>query len=303
MYETVSCWSWTKVCTLAWLCVWIWRYYWLVFVIMSPWCVVQIQCIQSSRWWLCACLHWMYETVSTGVVLALDEQEVHTFFYCSACVLTFDGDIAIQWLWGRNLITLVCCSNALKKWWRWQLCIRWINVLNGAVLALDEQKVRLHCCLFEFEGDVSYWCVFDTVWGCNLTLMLCRPNVLLHALAMMAFLCWFLCVACASCGTMVYWPWTNRRCICLYCCVFEFEGVVGRSLMQYEVTPVPDPHVLCKYHTMAMTALRCWSPFFHWMHGTNGVLYGLVPNEQFVRLYGSLCTWIWRCWCLMCLMQ
>ena len=42
------------------------------------------------------------------------------------------------------------------------------------------------------------------------------------------------------------------RIICL-----NLKGVVGRCLVQYEVVIVSNSHVLSKYNTMAMTALRC----------------------------------------------
>ena len=33
----------------------------------------------------------------------------------------------------------------------------WLHVWNGVVLALDEQCVRLYCCVLEFEAS-CYWC-------------------------------------------------------------------------------------------------------------------------------------------------
>ena len=45
------------------------------------------------------------------------------------------------------------------------------------------------------------------------------------------------------------------RMFVLLCCVFEFEGIVDRCLVQYEVVIVSDPHVLSKYNDDDCSAL------------------------------------------------
>ena len=82
---------------------------------------------------------------------------------------------------------------------------------TGAVLALNQQRVRLYCCVCL---NLKMLVMFDIVWGRNTTLthaLFCCPNILQWW--------WRLCVVLRLLNVWMkwvsFWLWTNRPYVCI----------------------------------------------------------------------------------------
>ena len=70
---------------------------------------------------------------------------------CIAVCLTLKLKFAFDAMWGHNLIR-ICCQNIQQ----WHVCLHGLDVLMP--LDLDEQEVRLFCCVVGFETEFCVRC-------------------------------------------------------------------------------------------------------------------------------------------------
>ena len=119
--------------------------------------------------------------------------------------------------------------------------VRW----TGGVLALDEQAVRLHCCV-RLKLNVSL--VFNAVWGHNFTLIMWCSNTLQWRWQLCVDLRWIY-------GMVSCWSGRADRTFVLVCaCIWRCY----RCSMQCNATIM---HALFKCTTIAMLI------FVRWMYG------------------------------------
>ena len=232
-------------------------------------------CCPNTLQWQCRLyvyVFWMYGMV----LLALDEQQVRSYWSCHPCSMWCEVVIS-TWC--------MCCSNNYNGDDNCTLC-SW-HVWNGVVLTLDEQRVRLYWCVFEFESvicvrnSMSSWshsdvmCKYTTMVTATLCLyttggafvLVCvwiwpsdSSSIQYEAVIWLTQMCvntiqcrWRSHLLCPWWWMYVYvwngtvsprWPWTKRRCVCTGVlvdrCVFDFEGVIRvRYTIQYEVVISP----------------------------------------------------------------
>ena len=103
---------------------------------------------------ICADWFWYWLNIWNGAVLALDEQSVRWY----RCM--FESECAIPWCTMHHDMIAIGPSSAIQMHYNgydgtWHTTLRWfrcwLNIWNGVVLALDEQRVRWYRCMFEFE--------------------------------------------------------------------------------------------------------------------------------------------------------
>ena len=275
-------------------------------------------CCPNTLQWQCRLyvyVFWMYGMV----LLALDEQQVRSYWSCHPCSMWCEVVIS-TWC--------MCCSNNYNGDDNCTLC-SW-HVWNGVVLTLDEQRVRLYWCVFEFESvicvrnSMSSWshsdvmCKYTTMVTATLCLyttggafvLVCvwiwpsdSSSIQYEAVIWLTQMCvntiqcrWRSHLLCPWWWMYVYvwngtvsprWPWTKRRCVCTGVlvdrCVFDFEGVIRvRYTIQYEV--VISPWCTVQIHCNNGND-GCVSTPPGWTHGT-------VPCWPWTnRLYVCIVYW------------
>ena len=172
--ERVLCWSWTNSAYVY--IAWMWH---VLLVIDAVWgrnltftrcsntlCTI----ITAVRWssfvgWIMARVSCWCWTISKYVCIATC---VGTCYWCSMYAVC-----------GRNHLTLTCCPpeyTTMAMHDNYALIFVCWMYGTGVVLALDEQAVRLYCCMCATIWHVLL--VFDATWSRNLILVLYCPNTL-----------------------------------------------------------------------------------------------------------------------------
>ena len=121
----------------------------------------------------------------TVIGLALNQQRVR-FYYCCVCALIW------RCYWHSMQYGVVIAPS---------LCVVQIHYngdgdsalifvrRTGGVLALNQQAVRLYCCL-RVRLNLNVSVVFNAVWGRNFTLIMWCPNTLQWRWRLCVDLCW-----------------------------------------------------------------------------------------------------------------
>ena len=95
-------------------------------------------------------------------MLPLDEQKVRWYWYM------FEFECVMTWYTTHYDTITIAHSPAMQTHYNGndiRLCAdAWLNIWNGIVLVLNEQKVRWYWCIFEFECAIT-WCKmrYDTI--------------------------------------------------------------------------------------------------------------------------------------------
>ena len=142
--------------------------------------------------------------------------------------------------------------------WRFYVDLRWLHVWNGAVFALDEQRVRLHRCVCAWI-ERCYWRLMVIITCCPNTLQW-RSRLYMRLLN----------------GVMLA---LDKQRVCSHCCVRAWIRRRYYFWMQYEIVISPSRAVQIHYNNdddgFALIFVR-------WMYGTGIVL---ALDEQNVRLH------------------
>ena len=148
---------------------------------------ILVRCPNTLQWrWWFECIDWCRvvpgRTACAFVLLELDR------------------------IMGRYLSITMRCPNTLQWQWRLRVDLRLLNA--GVGLAMDEQLVRLYCCVYATIWHLLL--VLDAIWGRDKF----NPYVVLSKktkIMPMTALRWFSLVnAWVSC-----WPWANSTCVYL----------------------------------------------------------------------------------------
>ena len=111
------------------------------------------------------------------------------------------------------------CPNALQ--WRWWLCVdlRLFDVWNGYWVG-PKPTARTFLLLLRLCSNLTVLLTFDTVWGRNLTLIMCCPNTLQWR--------WWFCVDLRSSNGWRIGPErADRTFVLLPVCALKLERVSG----------------------------------------------------------------------------
>ena len=129
----------------------------------------------------------------------------------------------------RNLTLIMWCSMTMAA-------LRWsslVECMHGTVLTLDEQRVRLYCCVCAWIWRCYYWCSINAVWGRNLMLSKYTTIMVMTALR------WSSILECIM-GPVSCWPWTNSA--------YVYIAWIWHVLLQYDVVIILSSSYAVQIH-------------------------------------------------------